>query len=81
MLLCGMCIEYIYIYMYGNVELCDHTMYLAMLMDESITNPESIGDIMTYKKKIITDFGYEKLGYYMYGHLSRKSLEFLKLIC
>jgi len=50
MLLCGMCIEYIYIY--GNVELCDHTMYLAMLMDESITNPESIGDIMTYKKKL-----------------------------
>ena len=40
------------IYIYGNVELCDHTMYLAMLMDESITNPESIEDIMTYKKKL-----------------------------
>jgi len=50
-------------------------------MDESIANLKNIGDIMTYKKKNTTDFGYEKLGYYMYDHLSRRSLEFLKLIC
>jgi len=43
---------YIYIYIYGNVKLCDHTMYRAMLMDESIANLKNIGDIMTYKKKI-----------------------------